>query len=340
MEQTPQYLDAQGNPMEAPAALDAQGNPIAPVASHEPAGTRHLGDNLTGEYYDSPDYQQPSLSDVAKKVPGAALNVAVGELGGAAVGGALRLAGRGLYRAGALPIQQMFSKYGDLVKTGLEEAVPVSKSGLAKAGALKTTAQGAKQMAVDAADQTASFRTQGIADDALARVQPNADKLRRAGLGDPTKGYQARAGRLVTENGPGVKPSQLEEIKGTLDDTLGPAYKKLRMKEGLNPTEQMNMALSHSSGDAMSTVIPEYKALNKSVMDAEGVRRMIARRLQGNQGLENALTMAVGPAAIPARIAMLPGVASRAGIGAYHAAPAMRQGTRAALLALMANQAP
>jgi hypothetical protein len=112
------------------------------------------------------------------------------------------------------------------------------------------------------------------------------------------------------------------------------------MKEGLNPTEQMNMALSHSSGDAMSTVIPEYKALNKSVMDAEGVRRMIARRLQGNQGLENALTMAVGPAAIPARIAMLPGVASRAGIGAYHAAPAMRQGTRAALLALMANQEP
>lgn len=267
---------------------------------------------------------------------------AASEVGGAVVGKGLKLVGWAMYRAGALPLVNMFGKYGDVIAKGIEEGVPVTQSGLQKASNLKIAAKATKDAAVSAADQTAGIRTQGVVDAALAKVQPEADALRRAGLGDPTQAFQARGGRILTENGVGLKPSELEGIKSTVDDTLGGAYKKLRMKESLSPAERMNMAIAHAAGDAQAQVVPGYKALNKEVMDAEGVRRMIARRLQGNQGLENALTMAIGPAALPARVAMLPGVASTAGIVTHrvgeHAAAPTAAAIRAALLAQMSSR--
>lgn len=333
-----------------PFAQYAVDDPFAafatPVSSHESASKTpalSLADRAAGKQYMDPNWTPPTAREVVAKLPETALNIAISEGGGALAGKALQLAGRGLYRAGALPLTQMFGKYGDLVGKGLESGVTVTQGGLKKAGQLKVAAQATKEAAVKAADDVAGFRTQGIADDALARVEPMAGRLRRAGMGDPSKAFQARAGRLVTENGPGMTPSQLEEIKGTVDDTLGGAYKKLRMKEPLSPNEQMSMSISHAAGDAQSSVIPNYRALNKDIMDAEGVRRMIARRLLGNQGLENALTMAIGPSALPARMALLPGVASTAGIAAHragsYATPIL---SKAALLALsgLANEQP
>jgi hypothetical protein len=148
-----------------------------------------------------------------------------------------------------------------------------------------------------------------------------------------------RAERFTAHNPPGLKPSEAEGIKSTLSDRLGGAYKKLRMKEPLSQTELQDMAYENELKRSLDTVVPNYRGLNKDVMDAEGVRRMVARRLQGNQGLENALTMAVGPAAIPARVAMLPGVASSLGIAANEAgkkAPQVIANTyRAAILAAL-----
>jgi hypothetical protein len=277
----------------------------------------------------------------ANKAAGAGATQAAAQGLGEGVAGGLKLAGRGMYRAGALPLVQMFGKYGDLVKKGVEAGVPVTKKGLEKAGRLKTGAQATKAAAVSAADQRASVLTKGVTNDALTRVAGSADDLRRAGLGDPTKAHLARAGRIEAENPPGLTPSALDRIKGTIDDTLGPAYKKLRGKEALNPTESMNMALSHSAGDTLSTVVPNYKGLNRDVMDAVGLQKMISRRLQGNQGLENALTM-LNPAMLPARIAMLPGVATTAGVKTYqagkHAAQPVANSVRAALLALLGGE--
>lgn len=334
-------IDAGESEENIATVIQHLGQPQAATQDVGPQQPQSLAKRIamtTGDKSVDPDNPIPTFGEVMHNMPGALGEAALGELGGAVVGKGLRLVGRGLYRAGALPLTQMFAKYGDLVGKGLEEAVPVTKGGAAKAANLKMAAQATKQGAVSAADATAGFRTQGIVDDALGRVQGNADELRRAGLGDPSKSFQMRGNRIVAENGPGVKPSELESIKGTIDDTLGPAYKKLRAKEVLSPNERMSMALSHAAGDAQSTVVPNYRAMNKDIMDSEGLRRMIVRRLQGNQGLENALTMAVGPAAIPARIAMLPGVASSAAIAAHHAAPAMSQATRAALLALLGSQ--
>lgn len=287
----------------------------------------------------------PSQGEAVSRMGGEGLTQAGAEVGGRMIGAGLRTVGRGLYRAGAMPILQMTSKYDDLINTGLKERVPVSKSGLAKAKALATEAKDTKAVAVQAAGTKAGIRTRGVVDDALQKAGPMADKQRRAGLGDPMGAFNERADRIVTENGPGLRPDQLEDIKGTVDDTLGPAYRKVRSKEALSPDERFNMELSHAASRAQEAVIPNYRDLNKNVMDRVGLERMIARRIgpKGtgvNQGLENIATAMIGPSAIPARIAMLPPVASRAGIAAHipgEHPQAISNALRAALLGLMVS---
>lgn len=268
------------------------------------------------------------------------------EAAGMGIGYGLRTLGRGLYRAGALPIQQAFTKYGDLIGAGIENRVPVSKSGLEKAGRIITKRTGDKAAAVAEADTRAMFRTPAVVDKALAGTKDFAETQRLAGLGDPTKAFQARADRIVAENGPGMLPSQLERVKGGIDDVSGGAFKKLRMREPLSPTERMNVDLTSAMGQAQETVIPGYKDMNKGIMDAVGLKKMIARRTLGtggNQGLENAMLLAGGPAAIPARLAMLPPVSSRLGIASHMAGEhpqASANAVRAALLAMMSAREP
>jgi hypothetical protein len=284
----------------------------------------------------------PPQGEALKRMAGDAMQQGVADLGGRAISGTLRLVGKGLYRAGALPLLGTTQKYGDLVQKGLDMGVPVTKGGVAKAEAIKQGVQATKQAAISAADQRAMLSTQGLAGDAVSSVAPALELERKAGLGDSTQMMVDRANNLLRANGPGMKPSEAEAVKSTLDNVIGGAVKKVRMREPITPDERMNMALSKAIGTAQESIVPEYKALNRQIMDAEGVRKMLVRRLQGNQGLENALTMAAGPAAIPARVAMLPGVASTAGIAvnrlgrapeAAYSAP-----LRAALLAMLQQQ--
>lgn len=261
---------------------------------------------------------------------------------GQAVGFGLRTIGKGLYRAGALPILSMLGKYGNVADKGLEAGIPVTKGGLAQAGEHVAAAKGAKDAAVKAADARGSIRTSTILDNTMQKMGGDADHLRRAGLPDPMPGLSARSDRILKANGPGMAPSTAEGIKHTLDDQLGGAYIKLGKKEPLSAGEKMNMELSQQIGKSQEAVVPGYRDMNKRTMDAVGVQKMIDRRLKGNQGLENALTMAAGPAAIPARLLMLPGVASTAGIAAHRAGqyPQVPSNLlRSALMALMGGGA-
>lgn len=259
---------------------------------------------------------------------------------GEGVGIGLRTFGRGLYRAGALPLNQI-TKYGDMVGKGIENRVPVTKAGLAKAGRLKTTAQATKQAALGAADNTASIRTGQIAKEATDELAQGATATRRAGLPDQTGKIVDRASRFQRHNPSGLTPSEADAIKGTLDDRLGGAYQKIRQKQPLSSTEQADMAYKNAIGRGLEDTVPNFKGMNKDVMDAVGLQKMIGRRVNpgsgGNQGLENAMMIAGGPAALPARLLMLPGVASSAGIGAHVAgqkAPnVMSNMIRAAILA-------
>jgi hypothetical protein len=115
----------------------------------------------------------------------------------------------------------------------------------------------------------------------------------------------------------------MESIKHTWDDVSGGAFEKMRQRKPLSPSERFTVSASHEAGDALADVVPNYKAMNREVMDMEGLRRMIARRLMGNQGLENAVASAaavVNPVgALAGRVGMLPGVMSTAGIGVNEA---------------------
>lgn len=288
-----------------------------------------------------PESATDTLTEMAKQ---GALG-ATGEGVGRVASGALRLAGRGLYRAGLLPINQVLGKYGDVVREGVEHAVPVTKKGLEKAKGVKAGRVGAKRAAIAAADDRVAFRAAGIADDAKAQMAERAKALADAGEPDPSAAMQATLDRFSARHPQGVSPSALETIKSTLDDRLGGAYQKLRQRQPLTPREEGRMALSQAASRAQETVVPGYREMNKRIMDATGLERALGRRVEGsaaNQGLENALAMVMGPAALPARLAMLPPVLSNAGIAAYQvgkrAQPAATALVRSLLAALGASE--
>lgn len=269
---------------------------------------------------------------------------AAAEGGGRVVGAGLRTMGRGFARAGALPLVEQTSKYGPIGKLIVENRTPVTKAGLEKAGRLKTVAQGAKSDALEQAQLHGLRGGQHVPEfvtDALGKAEPYAEKARRAGMPDPSPDFAARGNAIVKANPEIISLKAADEIKGTLDDTLGPAYKKLRAREGVSPDERINLELSQAISRAQEAAVPNYRGLNKDIMDKSGLERVIRRRLTGaNQGLENLATAVMGPAAIPARIALMPGVASTAGIGTHMAGehPAVfSNAIRAALMALMAS---
>lgn len=265
---------------------------------------------------------------------------ATGEGAGRILSGTLRMAGRGMYRAAALPINK-FNKYGDLIREGLENAVPVSKSGVKKAEGMLAERTATKVAALADADTRMGFRTKGITADAGMNLQREAAELRKAGYDDPTDMFDQRLAAYEQANGPGMTASEVEATKRTIDNKTGAAHKKIRMREELTPTEQYGVEMTAAQGRALTEAIPNYKALNKDKMNAEGLRQMIARRVDpngsgGNQGLENALTMLGGVGAIPARLAMLPPVLSRGAIAAHKAGQSAvpTNAFRTALLAL------
>lgn len=262
------------------------------------------------------------------------------ELGGGIAGKGLQLAGKGLYRAAALPIAKM-GKYGNLIEKGLENAVPISKGGLRKAEGIATEAKVAKDAALARADRGVSLRTKSITADAGGQLARRSEAIADTGAASPQGAWDEMLGNMERRN-PGLTPTKADTIKGTFDDQLGGAYKKLRMKEELTPNEMYNLESSQAYGRALSDVVPGFKDLNRSKMDAEGLRQMVNRRVNptaggGNQGLENALTMLGGIKAIPARLAMLPPVLSRGAIATYKTGKGVaEQGANALRAAILA----
>jgi hypothetical protein len=259
---------------------------------------------------------------------------------GSGIAKGAQLAGRGLYRAGLLPIQQVLGKYGDIVKTGVEEAIPVSKGGAQKIANVRAGRTAAKKDALNLADENVTFRAKGITDDAMSQLDDKATSLDIAGEGDPSPVFQKRMDTFAAKNPDGtLTPSRLERIKSTLDDRNGAAYMKARKREPLTPKEESRLALTQAAGRAQETAVPGYRDMNKGIMDAVGLEKAIQRRTSGtggNQGLENAMTMLGGASAIPARLLMLPPVLSGAGIGLYQAGKHIAKPAEGALRALLA----
>ena len=262
----------------------------------------------------------PSQLDAVKQMGTDAAKQVAAEAGGRVISGGLRMFGRGLYRAGALPLVGQTGKYGDLVKAGVENNMPVTKGGVIKATNLRNASKATKTAAVAAADSKASIPTEALLRDVGADMADYGKRQVMVGKASPASAVADRSAAIRAANGPGMKPSQVEEFKSTLDDELGGAYEKLRKRNPLSAEDRLDMGLSQSASRAQESVVPGYREMNAQTMQAEGLRKMIARRLQGNQGLENALTAAAlpmgGPGVLAARTAMLPSVLSTAGIGA------------------------
>jgi hypothetical protein len=233
--------------------------------------------------------------------------------------------GRGLYRAGVLPIQQVLGKYGNIAKTGVDNRVLATQGGFDKIKGIKEAAMREKQTAINAAGDRVGFSAPGVADVARKQMGGKIEALKDAGEVPADAVFDTPLTRFAERNSGGMTPNKLESVKSTLDDRLGDAYKKQRMRAPLTPREESRMALSQTASRAMESAVPKYREMNRTIMDAAGLQNALGRRVQGsagNQGLENALTMAIGPAAIPGRIAMLPPVMTGMGIVANEAGKA------------------
>jgi hypothetical protein len=188
-----------------------------------------------------------------------------------------------------------------------------------------------------------AFRSDAIADDAAKPLSEYATKQVRAGLPDPTGEISERLAQFKAVNPNGsLTPSSLDEIKGTLDDTTGLAYRKMRMREPLTPTEKTSTEMTRAMSRANESAVPQYRQMNRGIMDAEGLRRAVERRTLGsggNQVLDTLLALVRGSAGIPGRVAMMPPVMSKAGIGAHVAGEHTAQlpTTIRALMALLSG---
>jgi hypothetical protein len=283
-----------------------------------------------------------TMPDAKDAFSDAAMQGALG-MAGPAAGGALKIVGNGLYRAAALPINKL-AKYGNLVEKGLENAVPVSKGGLRQAEGLAVDARNAKAAALADADSKVALRMKSITADSGSNLSRQSERIADTGAPTQQDGWDQQLAAMEKRN-PYLTPSKADEIKGTFDNQTGGAYKKMRMKEPLTPSEQFDVENGQALSRGLSDVVPNYKDLNRAKMDAEGLRQMIDRRTGNgsgaNQGLENALTMLGGLSAVPARLAMLPPVLSRAAIATYKTGKGVAEygsnALRAALLEALAG---
>ena len=253
------------------------------------------------------------------------------QAGGEGVGQAasklLTLGARGAYRVALAPTQKVLGKYGDIVGEGLDTATPVSKAGLVKAGQTKATRMATKANALSEADQRVGFSANQIANDASGPLSDYSLKQVRAGLPDPSKDFGDRLTQFKLANPNGtLRPTTLDQIQGTLNDEAGGAFRKIRMREPLTTQDKGTVEMLGAMKRAQASAVPNIADLNRSIMDAEGLRQAIQRRTVGsggNQVLDTLLMLMRGPAGIPGRVAMLPPVLSGAAIGASRVAPAL-----------------
>lgn len=300
---------------------------------------RQVIQSLRGRMDRVPDSAGSQLAEIAKR---AATESGLQAAGGVA-GKTLKAVGRGAYRFALRPQQKALGKYGqELIDEGVRRAVPVSAKGLRKVSGLKGKAISEKDAKLALAGQNVSILTKPLADDTARALAPQADELRRAGLGDPSAAWRDQAAEIVANNPKGLTPAELEAIKRTHDNRLGGAFRKLRAREPLTPDEQFGTQFVNTAREAQEAITPGYKAANKEIMTLSGLEGALRNRVEGsaaNDGLANLGLVFGGLTAAPARIAAMPAVASRAGIAADRAGEATRyalpQAIRAALLAMM-----
>lgn len=318
------------------------GGPLGAVAGAGLGGGLGKGSEIMAREARGEAVPKNPLADMAKRGVGeAALQV-----GGGLAGKALQTVGRGAYRFALRPQNAVTKKYGAdaIIDEGLDQGIVVRK-GQDRAANLVRTRKAEKDALVDAAGSRVSVSVPRVADDTAQGLYDDAQKLRRANKGDPTEYFEQQAKGLVAENPRGIPPSGLEELKRTVDSRTGGAHRKIRANEPLTPEEMWDVKFAKTAGDTLENIVPGYRGMNDGIMRAFGLNQAIRARTgssAANNGLENLATIFMGPAAVPARIAATPRVASTLGIGADRLGKATERGfaqaVRAAMLARLAGQ--
>lgn len=311
--------------------------------------------------------------DTGQSVPEAAGDVAAqgaiqagSEVGGRVIGAGLKAGAGRLYQSALKPTMAARAEYPNLVKTGLAEAIPVSKGGAEKAAGLVTKSKGA-------ADTLVSDRQTF-----LQRLGPQAATIDpKQAVGGITKAVQdvqelpvARPqmqaigdyGRAYIREHP--QPISLTDAQSSIratDRFYNSAY-RATMDRG-NPVTAGNTAAALGINDETRALlrarVPGLVEQNANTSALHGVQEAVERRTSGlgnNNvvGMHHAISgvLGGGAAAIGGRDKGLetfaiaealtnPAIASRLAIGAAKAGSSgvSAQALRQALISLMASHA-
>jgi hypothetical protein len=324
------------------------------------AGGAGLG-MLAGAAADSPNLPN-TAGGVIRTMGEQGATQAGAEAGGRAISGALKAGASRLYQSALAPTVALRSEYPNLVKTGLEQAVPVSKGGLEKAGALKGASMQQANDLVSAAAHQPNAATidptqavggiTGAVQD--ARGLPVARPTMRA-IGDYARSYLAEHPRPLTLT------DAHEAVRAT-DRHFNSAY-RATLDRG-NPITSGQTAAAVGINDAtrqlLRDAVPGLQAQNANTQALAGLEKGLERRTGniGNWmpfGMRHAINAGLGVGAgeisgsrkggagtfLLLEALSNPNVASRLAIGAAKSAGApYAQLIRAALLGQMIDDQP
>lgn len=280
------------------------------------------------------------------------------ELGGRAISAGLKAGAGRLYQSVLKPTVAARREFPNLVQTGLENAVPVSKGGVDKAGELVGASKAAAdQLVADAAAQPGAAvidpkqavsgitsAVKGVKDLPVARPQMKA-------IGDYGRQYLAEHPRPLSL-------TEAQQAVRATDRFFDPAY-RATMDRGNAITSGHTAAALGINGETrnmLRTAVPGLKAQNANTSALAGLKEAIERRAgeQGNRsaiGMQHLINAGIGAGAgelggrekgIGTFLAMEaltnPAAASQVAFGAAQASRVpTQQAIRAALLALMSG---
>lgn len=277
--------------------------------------------------------------------PGAALRGGAVDMGVSGAGGlaanALGALARPMMR-GALRISAPIARKAGanrIADLALQERVLPTQAGAVKATNLRNTLQGQKAQMLTEADTRASLLPDVIAGLAATDVTPSTARRFVAGLEDSPqipaviRNFRQRAGSSIA-------PTQLEPIKGEWDDAMKTALQAKKFSGvPLTPQTRAVGALANQSREGLEAVAPGYKAMNRRIMTAEGLRQAVANRVEiPATGLDDMVTPYLLPShpitTIAARASRMPVARGGMAIGLNELSSASPL-LRAALVALL-----
>lgn len=254
-----------------------------------------------------------TAGDVAKTMATEGALGAAGEGAGRGVAAGLQAGATRIYRGVLRPSAPLQREFGSIVKTGLDEGIPVSERGARTAGdRMSASANDARSMIASAAPNAPPVRVGTEVGKETIPIVQRADLRAATGLPNEAPQIVTRIKAMQKANPGGVDLQTAQDMKGELQDLAARVY---RAQDKGAPVVDLgadtNAAMARGLRQAVEARVPGVGPVNSRTQDLMGLRH----------ALENANARNVGIGVKSLIGDTTPGLMSGAAIAAHKAAP-------------------